>query len=245
MSSASPCPSRVARPVRALSCGSHPTCRPDEKPGLRTFAPDQEMPTPLSCGHGKECGRPPVAATGGRWTYTTRPLERARVRAADGAPRPTTAATAVPRRSGGCLDGIRYTVEMTPAWGVPDADRGVAMSGPVLLATLGRSRFFQYEVRRWRDGVIPDRRHAVESPVRVSADADRAAELLAAVPRCPALIWGRDELGVGEMWNSNSIIAFLLATSGHDLREVRPPQGGRAPGWAAGLHAARGGTGRS
>jgi hypothetical protein len=142
-------------------------------------------------------------------------------------------------------DDVRYTVEMTPAWGVPAADRGVALSGPVLLATLGRSRFFQYEVRRWRDGVIPDRRHAVESPVRVSADADRAAGLLAAVPRCPALIWGRDELGVGEMWNSNSIIAFLLATSGHDLREVRPPQGGRAPGWAAGLHAARGGTGRS
>ncbi len=142
-------------------------------------------------------------------------------------------------------DGVRYTVEMTPAWGVPDADRGVAVSGPVLLATLGRSRFFRYEVRRWRDGVIPDRRHAVESPIRVSADADRAAGLLAAVPRCPALIWGRDELGVGDMWNSNSIIAWLLATSGHDLREVRPPQGGRAPGWAAGLHAASGGTARS
>lgn len=135
-------------------------------------------------------------------------------------------------------DGIRYTVEMTPRWGVPAADRGVAVSGPVFLAFLGRSRFFQYEVRRWRDGVIPDRRFAVESPVRVSADRDRATGLLDAVPRCPAHIWGRDELGVGEMWNSNSIIAWLLAVSGHDLRQVRPPHGGRAPGWAAGLAAA-------
>lgn len=141
-------------------------------------------------------------------------------------------------------DGVRYIVEMTPAWGVPAADRGVAVSGPVLLAALGRSRFFQYEVRRWRDGVIPDRAYAVDSPVRLSADAAGASALLAAVPRCPALIWGRDELGAGEMWNSNSIVAWLLATSGHDVRGVRPPQGGRAPGWAAGLHAARGGTAR-
>jgi hypothetical protein len=135
-------------------------------------------------------------------------------------------------------DGARYTVEMTPRWGVPAAERGVAVSGPVLLATLGRSRFFQYEVRRWRDGVIPDRAFAVDSPVRLSADGERAKALLDAVPRCPAHIWGRDELGVGEMWNSNSIIAWVLAVSGHDLREVRPPQGGRAPGWAAGLAAA-------
>lgn len=137
-----------------------------------------------------------------------------------------------------CCDGIRYTVEMTPRWGVPAADRGVTVSGPVFLAFLGRSRFFQYEVRRWRDGVIPDRRYAVESPVRVSADRNRAMGLLDAVSECPAHIWGRDEMGVGEMWNSNSVIAWLLAVSGHDLHGVGPPQGGRAPGWAAGLAAA-------
>lgn len=137
-------------------------------------------------------------------------------------------------------DRVRYIVEMTPRWGVPAADRGVVVSGPVFLSVLGRSRFFQYEVRRWRDGVIPDRRYAVESPVRVSADRERAARLLEAVTRCPPHVWGRDQLGVGEMWNSNSVVAWLLAVSGHDLRGVRPPQGGRAPGWAAGLVAARG-----
>jgi hypothetical protein len=38
-----------------------------------------------------------------------------------------------------------------------------------------------------------------------------------------ALTWGRDELGLCEMWNSNSIIAWLLLRSGHDLRHTRPP----------------------
>ena len=51
--------------------------------------------------------------------------------------------------------------------------------------------------------------------------------------RVPTLVWGRDELGTGEMWNSNSVIAWLLAGTGGSAME--PPVGGRAPGWAAGL----------
>jgi hypothetical protein len=40
------------------------------------------------------------------------------------------------------------------------------------------------------------------------------------------------------MWNSNSLISWLLARSGHDTDTVGPPLHGRAPGWSAGLVAA-------
>ena len=41
------------------------------------------------------------------------------------------------------------------------------------------------------------------------------------------------------MWNSNSVIAWLLARSGLPMEAIRPPAGGRAPGWEAGLVMAR------
>jgi len=37
------------------------------------------------------------------------------------------------------------------------------------------------------------------------------------------------------MWNSNSLIAWLLACSGHDSGAIDMPANGRAPGWSAGL----------
>jgi hypothetical protein len=37
------------------------------------------------------------------------------------------------------------------------------------------------------------------------------------------------------MWNSNSLISWLLARSGHRTDDVEPPVDGRAPGWNAGL----------
>ncbi len=55
----------------------------------------------------------------------------------------------------------------------------------------------------------------------------------------PTPVWGRDELATGEMWNSNSVIAWVIARSGIDTESLRPPAGGRAPGWQAGLVAAR------
>jgi hypothetical protein len=48
-------------------------------------------------------------------------------------------------------------------------------------------------------------------------------------------VWGRDELGTGEMWNSNSVIAWVIARSGIEAQSIQPPQGGRAPGWRAGV----------
>ena len=55
----------------------------------------------------------------------------------------------------------------------------------------------------------------------------------------PPLVWGRDEVRVGDMWNSNSVVAWALARTGHDMGTIRPPPGGRAPGWRAGLELAR------
>jgi hypothetical protein len=133
------------------------------------------------------------------------------------------------------VDGDRYVIEMTP---VPDGDgarRGVVVEGAVGTRLAGRVRLFRYEVRRWRDGVIPDLAYAVASPTRVAADPDRASALLDLVPSVPALVWGRDELGTGDMWNSNSLISWLLVRSGIDTSGLGPPTRGRAPGWRAGL----------
>ena len=133
------------------------------------------------------------------------------------------------------LDGDRFVIEMTPVWRDMDPDRGVVCEGPVGLPCLGRSRFFRYEVHRWRSGVIPDVSEAVASPRRVSCDRDMAQQVLDLVPTFPTVTWGRDDLRTGEMWNSNSLISWLLARSGHDTDSVVLPFHGRAPGWSAGL----------
>ncbi len=135
----------------------------------------------------------------------------------------------------------RFTIESTP---VPDgrgAERGVVAGGPVGSRLLGGLRIFRYEVRCWRDGVIPDLEWAVESPRRLTEDAAQTERLLQTLPLVPAPVWGRDELRAGEMWNSNSIVSWALARSGIGVGEARLPAAGRAPGWDAGLRvAARG-----
>jgi len=132
------------------------------------------------------------------------------------------------------LDADHWTVEMAPSWGGPANEHGVATTGPVGLRRLGGSRFFRYEVRVWRDGSVPDLGYAVGGPVHVPTDAVRVRRLLTAGALVPSLTWGRDELGLGDMWNSNSVVAWMLATSGHDIDALAPPGGGRAPGWSAG-----------
>ncbi len=130
----------------------------------------------------------------------------------------------------------RYAIET--AWPIPDDDpssRGVVVQGPVGSRHLARFRVLRYEVRRWLEGTIPDIAWAVESPRRLSEDPDRARGVLDAVGSVPALVWGRDELRTGDMWNSNSVISWLLARAELAPDRVRPPTGGRAPGWNAGL----------
>jgi hypothetical protein len=129
----------------------------------------------------------------------------------------------------------RFVIEQTP---VPDTHgerRGVVLEGSVGSRLAGRFRLFRYEVHRWRDGVIPDIAEAVSSPVRVTDDPAKASQLLDLVPSVPALVWGRDEGHTGDMWNSNSVISWLMASAGLDPGGIQPPPGGRAPGWRAGL----------
>ncbi len=95
-----------------------------------------------------------------------------------------------------------------------------------------------YEVHRWLDGVIPDLNEAVDSPRQLSRDLGQAERLLEVVPEVPILVWGRDEMKAGEMWNSNSIISWMIARIGLNADSIEPPTGGRAPGWKAGVLAA-------
>ena len=125
-----------------------------------------------------------------------------------------------------------YVIEMTPIpAGGASVARGVVSEGPVGVRLAGRIRVFRYEIRRWRNGVIPDIALAVESPVHLSDDPAVVREVLDRVQRVPTAVWGRDELRTGDMWNSNSVVAWLLASV--DLLESAgpPPGGGRAPGW--------------
>jgi hypothetical protein len=132
----------------------------------------------------------------------------------------------------------RFVIEQTP---VPDTHgerRGVVLEGPVGSRLAGCFRLFRYEVRRWRDGFIPDIAEAVSSPVCVMDDPAQASQILDLVPSVPALVWGRNEGHTGDMWNSNSVISWLIASAGLDLGGIQPPPGGRAPGWRAGLEIA-------
>jgi hypothetical protein len=133
----------------------------------------------------------------------------------------------------------RFVIEQAPLRASDGAERGVVAEGAVGSRWAGRFRIFRYEVRRWRGGVIPDVDEAVESPQRLTDDADVPRRVLDLVPRVPRAVWGRDELGAGEMWNSNSVISWLVARSGLPTDVIRPPAGGRAPGWQAGLVVAR------
>jgi hypothetical protein len=134
----------------------------------------------------------------------------------------------------------RVTVEMTPVVDRVGGDsRGVVGEGAVGSRWLGRFRVFRYEIRRWLGGVIPDLAYAVASPVTVTTDPKHVARVLALVPSVPTPVWGRDELDAGEMWNSNSVVSWLLARAGLIDRGGTPPTGGRAPGWDAGIAVAR------
>jgi hypothetical protein len=121
------------------------------------------------------------------------------------------------------LDGDRYTIEVAPS---PDADhagREVVATGAVGSRYVGWLRLFRDEVRCWSGGSIPDLGAAVGAPRRLSSDpqvARRLLDLVATVPR-PGV--GGDELKAGELWNSNSMIAWLIATAGLSTDLLRPP----------------------
>jgi len=134
---------------------------------------------------------------------------------------------------------VTYAIEMGPVWNVAESERGAVCEGPVGARWLGRFRLFRYEVRCWPGGTFPDIAEAVGSPVRITDDPEGVDRALSIVRMAPPLTWGRDELGSGEMWNSNSLVAWVLASTGQPMHDIEPPGGGRAPGWDAGLVLAR------
>jgi hypothetical protein len=133
----------------------------------------------------------------------------------------------------------KFVIEQAPVHDWSGKERGVVAEGPVGARWAGRFRIFRYEIRVWRGGHIPDVADAVDSPRHLSDEAECARRVLALVPQVPTPVWGRDEFGTGEMWNSNSVIAWVVARAGIDAESIRPPDGGRAPGWLAGLVVAR------
>ena len=135
----------------------------------------------------------------------------------------------------------RFVIEVAPYhWGgEARACHAVVAEGPLgVPAAVSRVGLFRYELRCWQDGIIADVEHAIASPVQISDDVCAASRLLDLVPFVPMCTWGRDELGVGEMWTSNSVISWLIARSDACSADLHPPAGGRAPGWDAGAQIA-------
>jgi hypothetical protein len=133
----------------------------------------------------------------------------------------------------------RFVIEQAPVHDWSGEQRGVVAEGAVGSRLAGRLRIFRYEIRLWPNGRIPDVAEAVDSPRRLTSDEDRAQRVLDTVAQVPSPVWGRDELGTGEMWNSNSVIAWTIERSEMEAESIQPPAGGRAPGWHAGLVVAR------
>ena len=133
----------------------------------------------------------------------------------------------------------RFVVESAPIRDDRGPQRGVVAEGPVGTEWLGHFRLFRYEIRLWAGGSIPDASEAVSSPVHVTDDVATAERIVELVSSVPTLVWGRDELHTGDMWNSNSLTSWLLARGGVATSTLHPPPGGRAPGWNAGLELAR------
>lgn len=176
----------------------------------------------------------PVGAGGHVVIHTSRWWELLRARREHRDPRPLFHAALEVN-----VGGERRVIEMTPAWGNRIRDRGVVATGPVGVRALGRCRLFRYEVRSWRDGTIPDVGLAVGGPIEFALTPDAARALIDRVREVPRFTWGRDVLAIGDMWNSNSLVAWLLETSGLDAATVHPPGAGSAPGWPSGVAAGR------
>ncbi|MDH4111706.1 MAG: hypothetical protein OEV60_03370 [Actinomycetota bacterium] len=128
------------------------------------------------------------------------------------------------------MPDVRFIFETAP---IPDRrgwDRGVVGEGAVGARWAGRYGLFRYGDRRWLDGAIPDISDAASGPVRVTSDDARSHAIFQPVPSVPTPVWGRDELDAGEIWSSNSVISWLLASSGVDMDQLRVPSKGRARG---------------
>ncbi|MFS0699535.1 hypothetical protein AB6N24_06130 [Cellulomonas sp. 179-A 4D5 NHS] len=125
------------------------------------------------------------------------------------------------------------TVDMSPIWGKVAERRDVVVAvGPVGSRSLKWCPLFRYEVR------VVHGVGGLSAPVHVSDRFLLPGCVLDDLAEVPAYTWGRDDAGTGEMWTSNSVVAWLLERSG--VSTLEPPAGHRAPGWEAGVLMARG-----
>jgi hypothetical protein len=138
------------------------------------------------------------------------------------------------------VSDARYVIELAPfIWGAEARSRdGVVGQGPVASRLAARLPLFRYDLRCWRGALIVDPERPAAHRAEISRDAATARRLLELVRLVPMHTWGRDEVGHGEVWTSNSVIAWLIVQAGAWSADLQPPAGGRAPGWEAGLHAA-------
>ena len=121
----------------------------------------------------------------------------------------------------------RFVIESAPIRDDRGRERGVVGEGPVGTRWAWSFRLFRYEIRRWREGLIPDATEAVSSPVRVANDITRATGILELVPSVPMLVWGRDELRTGD--NVELQLADLMVASSRGRGNV---DAATACGWA-------------
>jgi hypothetical protein len=85
--------------------------------------------------------------------------------------------------------GARFVIEQAPVRDARGEQRGVVAEGPVGIRWAGRFRIFRYEIRRWRDGRIPDVDEAVGSPRGLTDERARAQRVLDLVPQVPTPVW--------------------------------------------------------
>lgn len=132
-----------------------------------------------------------------------------------------------------------WTLELTPAFATAPAPP--LLTGPVGLRAAGRLRLFRYQLVCLPGETLPDERWAL-ARLAVSCDDGMAAHILALAGDVPRHTWGRRVRGTREMWTSDSVVSWLLVRASVDLSLVAPPEGARAPGWAAGIEIARRGV---
>jgi hypothetical protein len=127
------------------------------------------------------------------------------------------------------LTDVPYAIEMTPVRDGRGVERGVVAEGAVGTRWTARLRLLRYEIRRWRNGVIPDAEEAVNSPRVLTREPAIARRVLELVPQVPTPVWGRDELGTGEMWKSHlGRPGYEILHGGGHLAGYRHPVRGRA-----------------
>jgi hypothetical protein len=134
----------------------------------------------------------------------------------------------------------KFVIELVPAgFGPARTSTGVVGNGPILSRALGWMRMFQYEIRRWKNGVVEAKDKSTRPPSTYVITRDQALQIIDGASRAPRHPWGQDVLGNGDMWNSNSLVSFVLVSAGMDPAAIEPPASADWPGWDTGVALAR------